>query len=124
MPHYALTCYDVLFAIFEYLENLEESWYDYDPSTQEASSWYSRQLASQSRSTLASCSRVCRAFFRPAAALLWRNVDDVSHLIALLKSAPPLPMGPLASHSESIDKAVSVAVHARENIAHAPYSSL
>ncbi|KAJ8474448.1 hypothetical protein ONZ51_g7215 [Trametes cubensis] len=106
MPHYALTCYDVLFAIFEYLENLEESWYDYDPSTQEASSWYSRQLAWQSRSTLASCSRVCRAFFRPAAALLWRNVDDVSHLIALLKSTPLLLMEPLASHSEPIDKAL------------------
>ncbi|KAI0333838.1 hypothetical protein GY45DRAFT_1343742 [Cubamyces sp. BRFM 1775] len=106
MPHYALTCYDLLFSIFEYLENLEETWYDYDPTTQEASSWYTRQLAAQSRSTLASCSRVCRAFFRPAAALLWRNVDDVSHLITLLRAAPLPSMEPLARHTEPVDKAL------------------
>ncbi|KAH9893412.1 hypothetical protein C8Q73DRAFT_791271 [Cubamyces lactineus] len=104
MPHYALTCYDVLFAIFQFLEDLEESWYDYDPAIQEASSWYRRQLAARSRSTLASCSCVCRAFFRPASALLWRNIDDVSHLIALLRAAPLSTIQPLASHSEFVDK--------------------
>ncbi|KAI0349557.1 hypothetical protein OH77DRAFT_1431963 [Trametes cingulata] len=86
--HRALTCYDILYAIFEHFEDSDDSWYDYDPSTGDSRAWYARQAAAANRCTLARCARVCRAFFHPAVALLWRNLEDPSQLFALLRSAP------------------------------------
>ncbi|CDO77435.1 hypothetical protein BN946_scf184857.g42 [Trametes cinnabarina] len=88
MCHAALTCYDVLYAIFEHFDTLEETWYDYDWATQESHAWHIRQASVEGRRTLALCARVCRAFFNPAVALLWRNVDDLSRVFDLLRSAP------------------------------------
>ncbi|KAI0730765.1 hypothetical protein C8Q76DRAFT_833322 [Earliella scabrosa] len=77
-PHRALLCYDVLCTIFEQLAASEELWYDYDVSTGDASSWYERRADCEQRRTLARCARVCRAFFTPAVAVLWRDLDSLA----------------------------------------------
>ncbi|OJT11653.1 hypothetical protein TRAPUB_11826 [Trametes pubescens] len=85
MPaHRALSCADVLYTILEHFQSPEVSWYDYDPATNDASAWYVRDSDASNKSTLARCARVSRAFFYPAVALLWRDVDDLSGLFALL----------------------------------------
>ncbi|KAI0675797.1 hypothetical protein C8Q78DRAFT_964531 [Trametes maxima] len=85
-PHRALSSYDILFTIFEHLEGSEQGWYDYDPSTGDSNDWHTRQLGAECRCALARCARVCRAFFHPAIAILWRNVDDLSPLFDLLRA--------------------------------------
>ncbi|KAI0642232.1 hypothetical protein C8Q79DRAFT_917671 [Trametes meyenii] len=85
-PHRALSSYDVLFTIFEHLEGSEQGWYDYDPSTGDSNDWRARQLGAECRCALARCARVCRAFFYPAVAILWRNVDDLSPIFDLLRT--------------------------------------
>lgn len=85
MPaHRALSCADILYTILEHFQSSEVSWYDYDPATNDAAAWYVRDSDASNKSTLARCARVSRAFFYPAVALLWRDVDDLSGLFTLL----------------------------------------
>ncbi|KAI8985576.1 hypothetical protein BD414DRAFT_441235 [Trametes punicea] len=104
MPHPALSCYDILFAVFQHLESPEETWYDYDPTIQESSAWHIRHAAAENRRTLASCAQVCRAFFQPAVALLWRDVDDTSQLFDLLRAAPLCSAEPIAGRCAGDEK--------------------
>ncbi len=100
-PHRALTCYDVLCAIFEQLAASEQFWYDYDVSIGDANCWYARRTDSLRRSTLARCARVCTAFLEPAISVLWRDIDSLEPLIAI--SATQCTSPSLMSHvSQSI----------------------
>ena len=80
---------DILYTLFEHLAPSDGSWYEYEgpaapgspPSPQE------RELASRI-ATLASCALVCRAFFRPAASVLWRDLDDFGPVHALFAQSP------------------------------------
>ncbi|KAL1941216.1 hypothetical protein VTO73DRAFT_7428 [Trametes versicolor] len=85
MPaHRALSCADILYTILEHFQSSEVSWYDYDPATNDAAAWYVRDSDASNKRTLARCARVSRAFFYPAVALLWGDVDDLSGLFTLL----------------------------------------
>ena len=88
-PHRALLCYDVLCTIFDQLAAPEDAWYDYDVSNRDAHCWYARRVDSQRRTTLARCARVCRAFFAPVTAILWRDVDSLTPLISALRTSDP-----------------------------------
>ncbi|KAH9852599.1 hypothetical protein C2E23DRAFT_885363 [Lenzites betulinus] len=94
MPHRALSCYDVLFTVFQHFQSSESSWHDYDPTTDTVTTWYARDIGTANKRSLARCARVSRAFFHPAVALLWRNVDDLSGILALLRAVPLLPKDP------------------------------
>ena len=82
--HRALSCHDILFTIFDQLATPEAAWYDYDALIEGPQSWYSCKPEAERRATLARCARVCRAFFGPAIAVLWKNVDSLSPLVAIL----------------------------------------
>ena len=86
-PHRALLCYDVLCTIFEQLAASEELWYDFDVSTGDASSWYERRADCEQRRTLARCARVCRAFFTPAVAVLWRDLDSLAPIARVVAAS-------------------------------------
>ena len=88
--HQALASYDILASIFDQLETSEEAWYDYDPSTGESTAWYQRHAETERRVTLARSSRVCRAFFSPAVAVLWRNLDCLSPLASAINASSAL----------------------------------
>ncbi|KAI0773324.1 hypothetical protein BD413DRAFT_603656 [Trametes elegans] len=100
-PHRALSCYDVLYAVFENFECSEDAWYDYDPRTDDSHAWYSRRLHAVSRTTLARCARVCRAFFHPAVSILWKDIDDLSSLLAVLRTIPLLAKPTHSSYGDS-----------------------
>ena len=86
---------DVLYCIFEHLAIHEHQWYAFDPphlmrvdggpEESEDSRLVSKQ---KSRLALARCARVCRAFFRPAASVLWRYLDDTRPLQRLIQYLP------------------------------------
>ena len=40
------------------------------------------------RATLCNCALVCRAFFRPAASVLWRDLDEFGPVHALFAQSP------------------------------------
>ncbi|KAI0372622.1 hypothetical protein BV20DRAFT_1050514 [Pilatotrama ljubarskyi] len=101
-PHRALSCYDVLYTVFEHFADSEDSWYDYDASTGHSRAWFARQAAAANRCILARCARVCRAFFHPAVALLWINLDDPSQVFALLRAAPILLKDSQAGDMETL----------------------
>ncbi|RDX49144.1 hypothetical protein OH76DRAFT_558645 [Lentinus brumalis] len=88
-PHRALDCYDVLCTVFDQLAADEDAWYDYDVPTRDAHCWYARKVDSQRRTTLARCARVCKAFFTPASAILWRDIDSLVPLISCIRSSDP-----------------------------------
>ena len=73
--HKALTCYDILATIFDEFATPQGAWYDYDTLSEDAKCWYLRRASTERRVTLARCARVCRAFFAPASAVLWKDVD-------------------------------------------------
>ena len=75
---------DVLYSIFEYFAAPEAAWYDFDIVTRKAKSANDPEEAVRRR-TLASCSRVCRAFLFPAMSVLWRDLDSLDPLASLVK---------------------------------------
>ncbi|KAI0738487.1 hypothetical protein C8Q80DRAFT_1275478 [Daedaleopsis nitida] len=88
-PFRALECYDLLCCVFDQLAATEHSWYDYDVSTNDAHCWSARRADSHHRRTLARCARVCKAFFTPAVSVLWRDIDNVAHLIPAIRASEP-----------------------------------
>ncbi|KAM5536653.1 hypothetical protein V8D89_009748 [Ganoderma adspersum] len=86
-PHWALSCHDILCTIFEQFLVAEDTWYDHDTSIGDANSWFARRADACRRHTLARCARVCKAFFAPAIAVLWRDVDNLSPLLTAMRSS-------------------------------------
>ncbi|KAI0738486.1 hypothetical protein C8Q80DRAFT_246289 [Daedaleopsis nitida] len=88
---------DILYAIFEQLAVPEGMWFDYDVSKRlEPADGHmteqGRRLA-VNKATLATCARVCRAFFEPAISVLWRDLDDLEAIFALEKFKDAYDMG-------------------------------
>ncbi|KAI1783525.1 hypothetical protein LXA43DRAFT_330805 [Ganoderma leucocontextum] len=96
-PHWALSCHDILCTIFEQFVVAEDTWYDHDTSIGDANSWFARRADTCRKRTLARCARVCKAFFAPVIAVLWRDVDNLSPLLTSLRSHAAAPMAVLAS---------------------------
>ena len=88
--HRALQCYDILRSIFEELAPLEEVWYDHEVAFGNGNAWYSRQVDFARKNTLARCARVCKAFYTPAISVLWRDLDNLSPFLTVIRAAHAL----------------------------------
>ena len=98
-PHWALSCHDILCTIFEQFVVAEDKWSDHDTSIGDANSWFARRADASRRRTLARCARVCKAFFAPAIAVLWRDVDNLSPLLNAMQPSLRSPAAaPMVSH--------------------------
>lgn len=115
-PHRALDCYDVLCTVFDQLAADEDAWYDYDVPTRDAHCWYARKVDSQRRTTLARCARVCKAFFTPASAILWRDIDSLAPLISCIRSSDP--------SSSNVSQAYHFSLACVSHLLHRKYASL
>ncbi len=69
---------DILQVIFEELAAPDHSWYEYEGvAIPGRACWSQERDEVIRRATLAACVRVCRAFFEPAACVLWKDLDDL-----------------------------------------------
>ncbi|TFK83877.1 hypothetical protein K466DRAFT_665532 [Polyporus arcularius HHB13444] len=74
---------DILQVIFEALAAPDNSWYEYEGvAIPGRACWSQERDEVIRRATLAACVRVCRAFFEPAACVLWKDLDDLGVLPA------------------------------------------
>ncbi len=76
----AMLNHDILYVIFEQLAAPDRSWYKYEGVT--VPGRVQERGEAIRRATLASCVRVCRAFFEPAACVLWRDLVDLGAIPA------------------------------------------
>ncbi|TBU47558.1 hypothetical protein BD309DRAFT_456494 [Dichomitus squalens] len=83
-PTLALANQDVLYTVFEHFVASETAWYDFDIMTRRVKSVDDPEEIVRRR-TLASCARVCRAFLFPAMTILWRDLDSLEPLNALVQ---------------------------------------
>ena len=108
--------------IFQCLDPGYEAIYGLSQTSDEAEAVVATFARRESQKTLARAAQVCRAFSEPALDVLWRNVDNIVHLLSLLPAFS-------RSHGDGDDDGlgnVSSAAHleARDVLMMPPYTVL